>query len=519
MKMILTMLLFGAFAWNIGMLVFAFTRKDNRSAYYFSLLAIATLFYTLGYQLEINATTPGEAMMALRIENIGIPLVTPFFILTALGIYQPQVLRPWMTVLSVLYGAAMFILVFFNDNHLLYYTSINMEYNGSFYATHLGKGPLYFVQQIISVSGMVLAYVVLATRFVRGSAKLRSQMNLFFIGSLFGFVGNIAYFTGLVPLGIDPMPLSLTMGLVFFAIALYKYKIMDIVPVAFDMAIENMDDVAIVLDSNWGFIYCNRKAKSLFPALNSFLGAEEIMRAGGWPPELNPQSDKEATFDVVNPVNEKIMRQQAKINKVYDKFGRVIGVSIIIRDITEVTNMLRQLESLAITDHLTGVFNRRHFMTLIDRQMAMAKRHNLPVSILMLDIDHFKKVNDTYSHITGDHVICVIAQAVARQIRAHDVIARYGGEEFIILSSEKDEKSLMSFGNRLRKAIENEIITFEGNTIQITASFGAVMIMPGQSFKEGMEAVDKALYKAKKSGRNKVVLGRVLSENSVIDEE
>ena len=455
--------------------------------------------------------------MALRIENIGIPFVMPFFCLTALGFYQPRLLRPWITKVIAIYGATMFLFIFFNDKHHLYYSSIEMVYNGSYYALNLGRGPLYFLQQIVTTSGMFTAYGVLATRFIRGSSKLRSQMSFFIIGSLIGFVTNISYFLGIIPLGLDPMPFALTIGLIFFAIVLRKHKLMDVVPVAFDMAIENMDDAAIVLDNDWGFIYCNQKAKLLFPALESFSGSEEIMRAEGWPSEINPASEKEITFDLITKAPEKVTQQRAGINSIYDDLGKAIGVSVIIRDITETTSMLKQLEALAITDHLTGVFNRRHFKTIIERQMGLAARHDLPVSVLMLDIDHFKIVNDTYSHIAGDYVLHKMVRTVVQQMRVHDVIARYGGEEFIILSTEKDEDSLLIFTNRLREAIENEVFEYEGNVIRITASFGAVLIRPGQSFEEGMTVVDKALYEAKDSGRNRVVLGKIQSEEPAHD--
>jgi len=496
------------------MIAFAFTRKDNRRAAYFSLLATALMFYVFGYMLEINATTEEAAMMALRIENVGIPLVTPFFLLTALGFFQPGSLRPWMLIACVVYGLAMFISVLTNDAHHLYYTWMKIEDNGSFYAMTLGKGPIYYVQQAVSITGSFSVYILLAVRYIRGSAKLRSQMNLFVIGSMLGFATNILYISGHVPLGIDPTPISLTVGLIFFVVVLSKHKLMDIVPVAFGLAVENMDDSTIVLDNAWGFIYCNQKAKALIPSLSTFLGAEEVLHAEGWPEALSPHSERDVAFSFSHPVTKQITQQQANVSQIHDKFGKLLGVSIIIRDITEITDMVKQLETLAITDHLTGVFNRRHFMTLVERQMGLAQRHDLPIGILMLDIDHFKNVNDTYSHIAGDHVLCSIAQAMERQLRVHDVFARYGGEEFIVLSAEKDESNLLLFAERLRKTIENELIIFEGNEIRITASFGAVMILPGQRFEAGMEAVDRALYEAKAGGRNRVALGKITCENT-----
>ena len=512
-KNTLIIFLFGAFLFNLGLLAFAFTRKDKRRASCFSMLAVATLFYTLGYMLEIVATTPGEAMMALRIENLGIPLIAPFCLLTALGFYQPRFLRKWMTISVVVYGAFMFLMIFFNHHHHLYYSSLTVKYNGYFYAIQQIRGPLAYVQQVITLTCMLVQYYILVVQYVRGSEKVRSQMVLFIFGSLFAFVGNLLYLLGVIPLGIDPVPFSVTIGLICFAVILFKHKLMDIVPAAFDMAIENMDDVAIVLDSDWGLIYCNQKAKSLFPMLVDFSSTEEITQVEGWPNELAPESGSETSFSIINPSTQKITQHQANIHDINDGFGRILGVSIIIRDITEATNLMKQLEELAITDPLTGVYNRRHFMTLLDRQMGMAQRHDMSVSIIMLDVDHFKKVNDTYSHLAGDYVLCELARTITRQMRGHDVIARYGGEEFIILSAEKEESSLMAFANRLRKAIEDDVIEYEGNKIRITGSFGAVIIKPGQTFAAGMQAVDRALYEAKNNGRNQVILGTILPED------
>ena len=511
-KIVLIIVLLAAFFWDIVMVNFAFTRKDTRGAAYFSMLSGALLFYTLGYMLEVMSVTPAEVMLALRIENLGIPLIAPCFLLTTMGFFYPKLLRPWVTVASVGYGVMMFLFVFFNEYHHLYYTSVEMVYNGAYYAVKLGKGPLYFVQQGVTFAGMFYAYGLLTMRFVRGSEKLRKQMSLFIMGSIIGFVSNLSYMLGIVPLGIDPTPISLTVGLVFFSVSLAKYNLMDVVPAAFDMVVERMDQSVIVMDTEWSFIYCNKKAKYLFPELGSYSGTEDVCCTKNWPSELCPETPNPINFSMNDPTTKEKILQRADIEAIRNRSGEQIGTALVIRDITEVTNMLNRLESLAITDPLTGAFNRRHFMTLVDRQMGLSQRHNLPLSILMLDIDHFKKVNDTYSHLAGDAVLCRIAHTVGSQMRAHDVLARYGGEEFVILSTEKDERGLLAFAERLRSAVETEVVVFEGQPIHVTASFGAVMILPGQDFNAGMEAVDKALYQAKDSGRNRVALGKIVTK-------
>ena len=495
--------------------MFTFSRNDRRRASRFALLAGALLFYSIGYLLEIIATTPEEAMIALRVENIGIPFIAPFFLFTALACFQPRLLRPWMSFTSILYGASMFLIVFFNDQHLMYYSSIQMSFNGSFYEIVLGRGPLYFVQQIVSLSCMFLSYGILVERFIRGSIQLRSQMKLFIIGSSFGFVTNIANVIGIIPLGIDFTPFALSIGLVFFSVELRWHKMMDIVPAAFEMAVETMDDAIIVLNVDWGFVYCNRKAKTFFPKLATFSDMELITRMQGWPAEVSPHSEPVVNFTITDLTTGKETLQRSTRAPICDKHGNVIGSSLVIRDITEITHMLNKMEALAVTDPLTGAYNRRYFMTQVDRQMNTARRHNLSIGILLMDIDHFKKVNDTYGHLAGDHVLQSIVQLLKKQLRSDDVLARYGGEEFIIMSTEKSENGLIAVAERLRKVIEKETMEFEEHFISVTVSFGVVMVLPGQSYESAINAADKAMYEAKENGRNRVVLGRNAANEKV----
>ena len=498
-------MLIGLFG-DLCLVAFAFTRNDKRRATYFALLTSVVFFYMLGYVIEVLATTPGEAMMALRVECLGIPLLAPFFFMTTMGFFAQKYLKSWMLIASAIYGIAMFLVVFTNDHHMLYYSSHELVYNGYFYNSVLGKGPLYALQQTVSIGLMLIAYVILAIRFIRGSSKLRKQMYLYIIGSIFAFVGNIINVINIAPYGIDIMPIAITIGLVFIAINLYKYKLLDIVPVAFDNAVEIMDDAIIVLDNEWGFIYCNRAAKKLFPILATYSGTENILRMEGWPSELNQDAEAPITFDMIHPETDERVYQTTNIDYIKDMRKEKIGISIVIKDITNITHMIGQLEELATTDPLTGIHNRRHFMTLINNQLSLAKRYNLSFGLLMLDIDFFKKINDTYGHVAGDHVLCEVVNIVSEQLRSQDVFARYGGEEFVIFTIENDEKGLATFAERIRETIENATIHYEDTEIKITTSIGAILLSPNQSFDKAVVNVDKALYKAKESGRNRVVL-------------
>jgi len=165
-----------------------------------------------------------------------------------------------------------------------------------------------------------------------------------------------------------------------------------------------------------------------------------------------------------------------------------------------------ELHRLAITDPLTGVFNRRHFFQLAEAEFERAVRTQQPVSVVLMDIDHFKNVNDTHGHQNGDLVLRNIAEACRGNLRQMDVLARYGGEEFIILLPNMDEEHALKAAEKVRKIVENMNIEITESEISITASFGvASLIQQDKGIDELIDRADKNLYLAKESGRNRVV--------------
>ena len=171
--------------------------------------------------------------------------------------------------------------------------------------------------------------------------------------------------------------------------------------------------------------------------------------------------------------------------------------------------MINKLESLATTDPLTGVSNRRHFADRVTREMDMAKRLGLTNAMIMYDLDRFKGINDTYGHAAGDYILCAAVEVVKGELRSYDIIARYGGEEFVIFTPASDEDALQNIADRLCRLISETRFEFEGAVIPVTASFGAVQVHPNDSLEDALAAVDEAMYRAKKNGRNQVVIGRV----------
>jgi diguanylate cyclase (GGDEF)-like protein len=166
---------------------------------------------------------------------------------------------------------------------------------------------------------------------------------------------------------------------------------------------------------------------------------------------------------------------------------------------------MHDLDRLASLDHLTQCLNRRAMIREIERECSRSERQGTTFGLIMLDLDHFKSVNDRWGHAAGDMVLTSIASALAGQLRPTDVLARWGGEEFLCLLTDVDDGTLFQKAESMRRLIENTPIRIAGDTINMTISLGVVIASSRtRSIEELVDAADKALYLAKTNGRNRV---------------
>ena len=159
---------------------------------------------------------------------------------------------------------------------------------------------------------------------------------------------------------------------------------------------------------------------------------------------------------------------------------------------------------MTIMDGLTGIHNKRYLVEQLDRELSRATRHGRPLSLVMCDIDHFKRVNDEFGHLAGDHVLKEVAQLAKSRLRPDDVIARYGGEELAVILPETDLAGGVRIADELRKMIATETFIFEDEDIDITISCGVAQLDPKWRSYDFVRAADEQLYEAKRAGRNRV---------------
>ena len=277
--------------------------------------------------------------------------------------------------------------------------------------------------------------------------------------------------------------------------------------------VEQIDDIVTVTDPEGVITYVN-------DAFSKYTGYSKE-EAVGKKPNLY-KSDKHTTSEIKELWNTilsgKVYRgiiinkkkngefydEEKTITPLLDEKGEIISFVSTGKDITDRVRMKGELEKLASTDYLTGLYNRFKFEEYLKQESSRCKRYNKFLSLIMFDIDHFKKVNDTFGHDVGDSVLKEISTLVGSHIRQSDVFARWGGEEFMLLTPETDLGSAHLLAEKLRKAVCEYNFLVAG---RISCSLGVVQIKEDEESTSVYQRVDSALYAAKKAGRNQTVRG------------
>lgn len=194
----------------------------------------------------------------------------------------------------------------------------------------------------------------------------------------------------------------------------------------------------------------------------------------------------------------------------FEKFSIVIGqFALEIRKV----KLYEIVQKLAIEDSLTNLLLKKHFLESLEKELKYVDSHNLKISILMVDIDHFKRFNDNYGHLMGDRVLIKISEIIKNNTREFDLVSRYGGEEFVLALPETDKKKALDIAERIRKQIENEKFISEEGVTKATISIG-IACFPEDSRRviKLIDMSDQALYEAKRSGRNNTCLYKSIGE-------
>ena len=284
----------------------------------------------------------------------------------------------------------------------------------------------------------------------------------------------------------------------------------------FRAIVENVGDLVAVLDTEGRRVYNSPSYRPLFREKDIRQGSSSFM-------EIHPD-DRERIKAVFRKTVEtgigecsefrfvlrdgSIRYMESDGRAIRDANGKVSKVVVVSRDITEQKRLEADLRAMAATDMLTGLPNRRHFLSQLEQEKARVSRaEEKSAAVLMIDIDHFKVVNDTFGHAAGDHVLRHLSTLMREDLRKIDTPGRLGGEEFAVILPGADSSAAEVFAERLRKQVAETPAVLDKWTIPVTISIGVTEIKPGDDrADDALTRADRALYRAKECGRNRVTV-------------
>lgn len=519
--------------------VFAFISWRHRAARgsaSISLTMLGIAIWSIACSGTWFATGMQEKILWWKAISLGVWLIPVGFLSLAFSIARLERWRtPGRLTMIAIVPLVLYNLEWWNPGRL-FDEAFVVQMTGSFAHVVGVPGPLYWVAVTSSYSMVLAAFIIVFRVYLRTSGGQRAQAAILLTGAALPLVASAVTESRLVPLGgLDIAPLAFMATGALWLTAILRGTLLDILPLARSVVVEQMSDGVVVLDGSDLVVDTNPSARQLLHA--------EATQAIGGPADalLSPMAGAIAAVHdcVLGDVGE--MRHEAvPVRHGRDSHYVELGVTtlgmdnrspahlLILHDVTEerlgkrllektnrqlqrtverVEALRDELREQAIRDSLTGLFNRRFLDESLTREMARAERQSVPVAFVLLDIDDFKSVNDTYSHQAGDAALNLVSEILLASARTTDIVCRYGGDEFAIVMLGMCAELARDRAESIRKKVEMARVQFGERELTVTVSIGVSSIPPnGVTAQDGMAAADAALYSVKQSGRNGVAV-------------
>ncbi len=425
------------------------------------------------------------------------------------------------------------ILLFSNQWFRFYYSSIQpvSEQGGPLV---IGRGPWYLVALVNSYIFNLMGMGLLVWRAIQYRDLYRRQMFALIGAVLIPILINVFYQLApvLIPdfsIPVDLTPISFTMTAALIAFGVFGLRIFDLMPIARYTVMEHIPEMVFVVDAHNRVLDANSVAqKMLAKSMDEIIGRNPIDVFREWPELVNHFLSTDETHEEIQIPGNPPRTVELVISHLYNRFNTLEGRVIVAHDVTEhkwlendlklandvlkiqlaeIEELRAKLQEQAIRDPLTNVYNRRYMAEFLDQETARATRENYPISIVIMDMDHFKQFNDNYGHKCGDVVLQAFANFLVEHTRRGDVVCRYGGEEFVILMPNAALDMSYDRVEAWRQDFSESAILYEGMKFSATFSAGvAVFPEHGITGDATLVAADKALYVSKNSGRNRVTM-------------
>ncbi|MDY7027242.1 MAG: histidine kinase N-terminal 7TM domain-containing protein, partial [Spirochaetota bacterium] len=445
--------------------------KKGAIPFLFSLLAV--LIWTGGYIIEIGARGFSTKLFWANIQFIGIGMLPVAWCITSFFLTGRE--TKYRSFLPFLLPVPVLINILIWADPWIHIIRINpsLIQMGPLLLLDARYGALHnwvFVPFQYIIYGFTL--VLFLDAWMNARSLYRRRYLLIGSAILIPMTGSALYIIGISPFEyINPTPALFSIACIIFARAIFSFSMLDVLPLARDAVVENLKDIILVFDAQNRLVDYNPAAEKLFPLIGpNMIGlpAPRVLEDKNTLLQqlLNAGDSSESNFSFTRE-SDREFHYRSALALVRNRKRQIIGKILTISDITAQVELLKKMQKLATTDSLTGILNRRSFFEQAHTEIDRAKRYRRPVSFILLDIDHFKRINDSYGHAAGDAVLTELSRRITSAIRKEDIFGRYGGEEFSLCLPETNQATAYIFAERLRKIVEEEPVQYTDKRISV----------------------------------------------------
>jgi diguanylate cyclase (GGDEF)-like protein len=485
-------------------------RTSYRKA--FSVMVFCISVYLFGYLMIINNSNLQEMVFWNQFQYLGLPFISVLWLMVAL-LYTKTIYSLKLRLAILLFSVP--VITFFmrltNSWHHLFYTKWEVRQFFGYYSLYMERGIWYYVNITYTLFCLLLTIIIYLIGYLKNKVGYtKPQFLIFLFASLLPFIGILLILFAFDDWSIDYSALIMPVSLLIISYGILKYDFLEIRTLARETIFENNFAGMVVLGPGNRIIDYNKAAEKFFETINISLNNWPIEHILAREPELLEifESDSSRDFSLLIGGEERFFEIDVlPLGDPHDGNTRMLKS---IRDVTEERKIQEKLKFLATTDSLSGLYNRAEFMNLAKREFASAKRNNEELSLLIMDLDNFKNINDTFGHAAGDEIIHEIGNIIMTGFRKTDIAGRIGGEEFAVILKNASLEEAKKVAEKFRETVAGRKVIYGNQEISLTVSIGVAAICGNtddiNDLESTLKMADDALYKAKAKGRNCVAI-------------
>lgn len=518
-SIIIFLLIISALITTFTLVVVFARRKNIRGSIPLHIFLLAVITWDITYTFHWLAQGPAEKAFWLDMTYLGVVSVPASMLVFIISYLGKERWLTWRRVVLLIAEPLITLTLLWTDPmHGLFYGGYRYPMQ-----SQILEGGFWFWVNVTYQYAIILLVIIFTLQAVWKRSPLFHRQALWIsVGLSFPIAANIATFLGINPLpGVDLTPISFSFTGVIISAAVIFHGLFDLIPISRDVLVETMPDGLLLLDNNMRVIDVNPAARHILKLPDERLIGLPVKYVLSFIPGLDElfSENGPGRIELMIPEPERYIQMSSE--RLNHHPSGLAGQLLICRDITEQKNnelrlreqyteiaaLKESLSEQAIRDPLTGMYNRRYLYETLPREIARSERADSPMCVVILDMDNFKSINDTFGHTAGDHVLVELSRYLEKNTRQGDMVVRYGGEEFLIsLSNTPADAAYLRVEGWLTH-FATTIIPYGGAQIISTFSAGiAVYPEDGLTAEQLINQADSLLYQAKEAGKCRIKL-------------